>query len=118
MIPEGTGRVILAASRTEESSYELPKYSHGLFTYYLLEGLRQQKHAPLDKIYQWVAAQVAREAEANGWKQHPVFGSSDENSPVVLGIAPLEYSRVAASGSFQLSALSFQLHRRAALADR
>jgi len=89
-IKEGTGRVILAASRTEESSYELPKYSHGLFTYYLLEGLRQQKDAPLDRIYQWVAAQVAREAEANGWKQHPVFGSSDETSPVVLGIAPLD----------------------------
>jgi hypothetical protein len=35
-------------------------------------------------------AQVTREAEANGWKQHPVFGSSDEISPIVLGIAPLE----------------------------
>ena len=89
-IKEGTGRVILAASRTEESSYELAKYSHGLFTYYLLEGLKQQKDAPLDKIYQWVAAQVAREAEANGWKQHPVFGASDEVSPIVLGIAPLD----------------------------
>ncbi len=89
-IKEGTGRVILAASRTEESSYELAKYSHGLFTYYLLQGLRQQKDAPLDKIYPWVTAQVTREAEANGWKQHPVFGSSDEVSPVVLGIAPLE----------------------------
>ena len=82
--------MILAASRTEESSYELEKYSHGLFTYYLLQGLKQQKDAPLDKIYQWVAAQVAREAEANGWKQHPVFGASDEASPIVLGIAPLD----------------------------
>ena len=66
--------MILAASRTDESSYELAKYSHGLFTYYLLEGLRQQKDAPLDKIYQWVAAQVAKEADANGWKRHPVGG--------------------------------------------
>ncbi|MGP8247584.1 MAG: caspase domain-containing protein [Bryobacteraceae bacterium] len=89
-IREGTGRVILAASRTEESSYESAKYSHGLFTYYLLSALKQQKEAPLDKIYQWVAAQVAREAEANGWKQHPVFGASDEASPIVLGISPLE----------------------------
>jgi hypothetical protein len=92
-IKEGTGRVILAASRTEESSYESVKYSHGLFTYYLLQGLRQQKDAPLDKIYPWVTAQVTKEAEANGWKQHPVFGSSDEVSPVVLGIAPLEAVR-------------------------
>ena len=87
-IKEGTGRIILAASRTEESSYELAKYGHGLFTYYLLQGLKQQKDAPLDKIYPWITAQVAREAEANGWKQHPVFSSSDDISPVVLGIAP------------------------------
>jgi len=89
-IKEGTGRVILAASRAEESSYELAKYSHGLFTYYLLEGLKQQKDAPLDKIYPWVTAQVAREAEANGWTQHPVFAASDDVSPIVLGIAPLD----------------------------
>jgi len=89
-IKEGTGRAILAASRTEESSYELAKYSHGLFTYYLLQGLKQQKDVPLDKLYTWVAAQVASEAGANGWKQHPVFGSSDEFSPIVLGIAPLD----------------------------
>jgi uncharacterized caspase-like protein len=61
-IKEGTGRMILAASRSEESSYESSKYSHGLFTYYLLEGLKQQKDAPLDKIYQWVTAQVTKEA--------------------------------------------------------
>jgi hypothetical protein len=89
-IKEGTGRVILAASRTEESSYELAKYDHGIFTYYLLQALRQQKDTPLDKIYPWVTAQVAKEAEANGWKQHPVFSASDEVSPVVLGIAPLD----------------------------
>lgn len=89
-IKEGTGRMILAASSTEESSYESAKYSHGLFTYFLLQGLKQQKDAPLDKIHQWVAAQVAREAEANGWKQHPVFSASDEVSPIVLGIAPLD----------------------------
>jgi hypothetical protein len=87
-IKEGTGRVILAASRTEESSYELARISHGLFTYYLLEGLKQQKDTPLDKIFPWITDQVAREAGANGWKQHPVFSSSDGISPVVLGIAP------------------------------
>jgi hypothetical protein len=47
-----------------------------------------------------VAAQVAREAEANGWKQHPVFGSSDETSPVVLGIAPLDTAGWLRPGAF------------------
>jgi len=89
-IKEGTGRVILAASGSEESSYELAKYSHGLFTYYLLQALKQQKDAPLDKVYQWVTEQVSREAEGNGWKQHPVYSASDEVSPIVLGIAGLD----------------------------
>jgi uncharacterized caspase-like protein len=106
-IKEGTGRVILAASRTEESSYEVAKYSHGLFTYYLLEGLKQRKDVPLDKIYPWVAAQVTREAEANGWKQHPVFGASDEVSPIVVGIAPLDATGRLRSGSIPLPAALF-----------
>jgi len=108
-IKEGTGRVILAASRTEESSYEVAKYSHGLFTYYLLEGLKQRKDVPLDKIYPWVAAQVTREAEANGWKQHPVFGASDEVSPIVVGIAPLDATGRLRSGSIPLPAALFSL---------
>jgi hypothetical protein len=88
-IKEGTGRMILAASRTEESSYESPKFGHGLFTYYLLQGLKQQKDAPISAVYQYVQTQVEREAAANGWKQHPVFRASDQLSTVVLGIAPL-----------------------------
>ncbi len=87
-IKEGTGRVILAASQTEESSYESAKLGHGLFTYYLLQGLRQQKDAPIGTLYQYVQAQVTREASANGWKQHPVFSASDELSMLVLGVAP------------------------------
>ena len=89
-IKEGTGRVILAASRTEESSYESAKLGHGLFTYYLLQGLKQQKDTPLDKLYPWVTEQVAKEAAANGWKQHPVFSASDDVSPLVIGIAPAD----------------------------
>jgi hypothetical protein len=88
-IKEGTGRVILAASQTEESSYESAKLGHGLFTYYLLQGLKQQKDASIATVYQYVQAQVAREASANGWKQHPVFSASDELSTLVLSVAPL-----------------------------
>src|SRR6185503_1491231 len=77
-------------SRTEESSYEAPKFGHGLFTYYLLEALKQRKDQPLDRIYQYVQDHVAREAQANGWKQHPVFSASDAVSSLVLGILPLD----------------------------
>jgi hypothetical protein len=69
---------------------ELAKYSDGLFTYCLPPGLKRQEDAPLDRIYPWVTARVTREAAADGWKQHPVFGSSGEVSPAAPGIAPFE----------------------------
>ena len=87
-IREGTGRVILGASQVEESSYESPKYGHGLFTYYLLEALRAQKDAPLDKVFDYVKTHVAQDAAANGWKQHPFFSASEGSIPVILGAAP------------------------------
>jgi len=87
-IKEGTGRVILAASQGEESSYEVAKYGHGIFTYYLLQALRQEKDSSVDRIYQYVNAHVAQDAAANGWKQHPIYSASDDQSAVVIGIAP------------------------------
>lgn len=87
-IREGTGRVIMGASQAEESSFESAKYGHGLFTYYLLQGLKTQKEAPMDKIYDYVKEHVTQDAAANGWKQHPFLSLSDGQSPVVLGIAP------------------------------
>jgi hypothetical protein len=86
-IREGTGRVIIGASQAEESSFESAKYGHGLFTYYLLQGLRERKDAPVEKIYQYVRAHVTQDAAANGWKQHPFLSASDGQSSVVLSIA-------------------------------
>lgn len=88
-IREGTGRDIIAASQVDESSYEQDRYGHGLFTYYLLQGLRQQKDLPLEKVYAWVKDQVSQDAGRNHWKQHPVFSSSDNASEIVIGAAPL-----------------------------
>lgn len=87
-IREGTGRVILGASQSEESSYESPKYGHGLFTFHLLDALRVNRNAPMDKIYELVNASVSKDAAANGWKQHPFYSASDGESSIVLGIAP------------------------------
>ncbi len=84
-IREGTGRVMMGASQAEESSYESPKYGHGLFTYYLLQGMKERKDAPIDKIFEYVKAHVEQDAAANGWKQHPFFSASDAAAPLVLG---------------------------------
>jgi Caspase domain len=83
-IREGTGRMVMGASQVEESSYESPKYGHGLFTYYLMQGLKEQKGAPMDKVFEYVKAHVEQDAAANGWKQHPFFSASDASVPLVF----------------------------------
>ncbi len=84
-IREGTGRVILGASQAEESSYESPKYGHGLFTYYLLQGLKEKKDTPIDKVFDYVKTHVEQDAAANGWKQHPFFSTSDPSVSLMFG---------------------------------
>lgn len=84
-IREGTGRVILGASQAEESSYESPKYGHGLFTYYLLEGLKAKKDSPIDQVFNYVKSHVEQDAAANGWKQHPIMSASDAGNSLMFG---------------------------------
>jgi hypothetical protein len=93
-IREGTGRLIMGASQSEESSFESAKYGHGLFTYYLLQALRAQKDAPLDKIYDYVREHVTQDAAANHWKQHPFLSASDGQTSVILSIAPTPLARL------------------------
>lgn len=57
----------------EESSCENPKYGRGLFTYYLLQGMKERKDAPIYKIFKYVTLHVELDAAANGWKRHPFF---------------------------------------------
>jgi len=73
----------------DESSSEQARYGLGLFTYYLLQGLQQQKDAPIDKLFDWVKEHVAQDAAQNHWKQHPVFSASDSESAIVIGTPPL-----------------------------
>jgi len=39
-LSSGEGRVVITASGTNEVSMEVSDLGHGIFTYYLLEGLR------------------------------------------------------------------------------
>jgi hypothetical protein len=74
-IAGGKGTVILTASGANEVSAEDEKLKHGVFTFYLLEGLRGAADADkdrlitVDEIYQYVSVQVPR---ATGQEQHPI----------------------------------------------
>jgi uncharacterized caspase-like protein len=74
-IAGGKGRVIITASGANEVSAENDNLKHGVFTYYMVEGLKgkadrdQDGVVTVDEAYQYVSEAVPR---ATGQEQHPV----------------------------------------------
>jgi uncharacterized caspase-like protein len=88
------GRAIMTAARPAEVSIELPELGHGIFTYYLTEGLRgagdlnRDGIVSLQELYEYVEQQVTRKSRAVGGNQHPVMKGELE------GVLPLTKVRV------------------------
>jgi hypothetical protein len=88
------GRAIITASRPAEVSIELPELGHGIFTYYLTEGLRgagdlnRDGIVSLQELYEYIEQQVVRKSRAVGGNQHPVMKGELE------GVLPLTKVRV------------------------
>ena len=84
----GRGKVIITASAANEVSVEKDELRHGVFTYYLLEGLRggadldRDGAVTVDEAYRYVSEKVPR---ATGQEQHPVKKGEVEGS-IVLSI--------------------------------
>jgi len=83
------GRAIITASRPAELSIELPELGHGIFTYYLVNGLKgsadlnQDGIVSLQELYEYVEQQVTQKSRAVGGNQHPVMKGELE------GVLPL-----------------------------
>ena len=75
----GEGRVTISASDGKQESLELDEYRHGVFTYYLLEGLRGKADAnrdgviEIEEVWDFVKRQVTAKARAEGNTQTPVL---------------------------------------------
>jgi uncharacterized caspase-like protein len=86
-ISRGKGRVILTASRANEVAQAQDKLRHGVFTYYLLEGLRGEADLDGDGVidteeaYRYVSRKVP---EATGQQQNPIKKGRVEGQ-IVLG---------------------------------
>ena len=87
-LSQGKGRVILTASDANEVSVEKDELGHGVFTYYLLEGLRGKADVDgdglitVDEIYRYVSEKVP---QATGQDQHPVR-KGEITGQIVLGV--------------------------------
>jgi hypothetical protein len=73
------GRAILTASRPAEVSIELPELGHGVFTYYLVQGLNgaadanQDGIVSLQELYEYLEREVSAKSRQVGGNQHPVL---------------------------------------------
>ena len=88
-IAGGKGRVILTASAANEVSIEDEDLGHGVFTYYLIKGLKgpadydSDGYVTVDEAYRYVSEEVPK---ATGQAQHPIKKGSVEGQ-LVLGVA-------------------------------
>lgn len=84
----GQGRVILTASGSREVARESNKHRHGVFTHFLLEGLRgaadidRDGRIDVDEIYKYVSQKVS--AATHG-QQNPMRKSPNLTGTVILG---------------------------------
>jgi uncharacterized caspase-like protein len=80
------GRAIITASRPSEVSIELPELGHGIFTYYLVQGLKGAADLNRDgiitvqELYEYVEQQVSVKSRSVGGNQHPVMKGEMEGA--------------------------------------
>lgn len=85
-ITAGRGKVVITASAANEVSAEKDELQHGVFTYYLLEGLKGAADTDgdglvtVDEAYRYVSDRVP---EATHQEQHPVKKGTVEGSLVL-----------------------------------
>ena len=72
------GRFVVTACGVDEVSLETPTVGHGVFTYYLVQGLKgaadrdRNGLVTLDELYEYVYDEVEREARALGGRMRPM----------------------------------------------
>jgi uncharacterized caspase-like protein len=93
-LTQSRGRAIITASRPTEVSVELTEFGHGIFTYYLVEGLKggadgnRDGIVSLQELYEYVEQQVTRKSRAVGANQHPVMKGELEGTLPLTRVAP------------------------------
>jgi len=93
----GEGRVVISASEGKQLSLELDEYQHGVFTYYLLKGLKGEADTnprdgviEVEEIWNYIKRRVIDTARKAGNPQNPVFqGEVTAGIPLTLNLSIL-----------------------------
>jgi uncharacterized caspase-like protein len=93
-LTKSRGRVVVTASRPSEVALELPTLRHGIFTYYLVQGLKGAADADgdgivtLNEIYQYVEREVRTRSRQEGGNQQPVMRGEVEGDLPITRLRP------------------------------
>jgi len=88
----GSGQAIVAAAKPNQVALELPEFSHGLFTKFVLDGLQGRADANGDglvtllELYPYLSKEVPRVARQKGAIQEPVLRSSISGDLVLSSV--------------------------------
>lgn len=85
---QGTGKLIIAACRPDQVSFDSPTFKNGLFTHCLIEGLRKNPNmqAAFDSIKQQVESESVKQFKR---QQSPILKADEwQGSPLVLSAPP------------------------------
>jgi uncharacterized caspase-like protein len=89
---QGSGQLVVCSSQPNQVSWESKRYPNGVFTHYLLEGLR--KHGSATKIGEacnYMRDMVEQEVRTDrGELQTPVMRSKWEGNDLVVAVSPSE----------------------------
>jgi uncharacterized caspase-like protein len=90
LIRQGVGRVVIASSQANERSWESDSLKNGYFTYYLIEGLKQNKGLiSIEKLYEYVRDKVSQQVrKEKGASQTPVMSKSQYVGEIYIGVNP------------------------------
>ena len=86
---KGKGRVIITAGDANEPAVEDTNLAHGVFTYYLLEGLSgsaadENGQVTLNGLYRYLSDRVTRKSKELGGNQHPVMKGEVQGDIVLV----------------------------------
>jgi len=91
----GKGYITMVAAKSGQESIEVPEYEHGLFTYYLLKGLKGaadskgngDRKVDIHELYQYIYEKVTDEAAKLNFSQNPKIDSQVEGD-IIMAIVP------------------------------
>ncbi|MCS6812234.1 MAG: caspase family protein, partial [Cyanobacteria bacterium] len=95
---EGVGLFTLLSCRAGEFSYEFPDLGHGVFTYWLLDGLRgkaadRERRIKPGPLFEYVKTETIRWIQSKGLTQTPKRIIKDDAEDFPLGFAPGQHDQ-------------------------